>query len=150
MSPEELQGGRMMSVKEVHSEGATKDNVSSAYRMTAVVVASIGLTSGAAVLKKIVPRLSVPQYRVPVPPAVIGSAFAKYELAGLETEALQVVAPVPMSTAPASFARVTVYPLLTTPFAYRSGLMKPWVPFTGAFTRSVSVIAYPPAAQLDE
>ena len=101
-------------------------------------------------LKTIVPRVSVPKYRVPVPPAVTGSALAKYELAGLEADALQVVAAVPISTAPVSFARLTVYPLFTTPFEYRSGLMKPWVLFAGAFTRSVSVMAYPPAAQLDE
>jgi hypothetical protein len=63
MSPEELQGGRVMSVKGVGGlrEGDKRQTSSSAYRTTEVVVAPIGLASGAAVLKKIVPRVSVPK-----------------------------------------------------------------------------------------
>ena len=41
--------------------------------------------------KKMVPRVSVAKKRVPVPPTVTGSALAKYELAGVPADALQVV-----------------------------------------------------------
>ena len=47
---------------------------------------------------------------VPVPPGVTGSAFAKYELAGVPAETLHVAAAVPMSVVPdaPSFANDTV------------------------------------------
>src|SRR5712691_6056448 len=37
-----------------------------------------------------------------------------------------------------------------TAFLFKSGLMKPWPPAVGAFTRSARSMAYAPAAQLDE
>ena len=64
---------------------------------------------GRGVLPKIVPRVSVAKYRVPVPPTVTGSALAKYELTGWVTVLPQTVVP-PMAWTPdaASSAIVTL------------------------------------------
>src|SRR6516164_3831234 len=99
---------------------------------------------------KIVPRWSVPNERPPVEPAVSGCASPKYDATASALETLQVLAArvtvVPTVPAP----MLTRNPLLVTPFALRSGLRKPAVLPVGGFTRSASVVAYPPLAQLDE
>ena len=58
---------------------------------TTPVAAGIGFAIEATVEKKSVPRVSVAKYRVPVPPGVTGSAFAKYELVGIPADALHEV-----------------------------------------------------------
>jgi hypothetical protein len=68
---------------------ATAEPGKSAY-WTTDVATGIGFATVAAVEKKIVPRVSDAKKRVPVPPAVTGSAFEKNELMGCPADALQV------------------------------------------------------------
>jgi hypothetical protein len=61
------------------------------------------------VLTKMTPRASVAKYLAPVLPGTTGSALAKYELAGVPADALQVPLAGGTSTTPAvaSLASVT-------------------------------------------
>src|SRR5206468_4281475 len=74
-------------------------------------VAVVGITAVpklARFEKKIVPRVSVAKYRVPVTPPVTGSAVASYEEAGAAAEPLHVAPAVPMVAAPGSLNNATV------------------------------------------
>src|SRR5437762_7963261 len=81
---------------------------------------------------------------------MVGSAFAKYALAGMPADPLQVETfEMAKVSGAASAASVTTYPLFATPFDRRSGLMNPWLLPTGGLTRSARSMAYAPVAQVE-